>query len=206
MKNIRDSSADKSAEQKIIEAARILFTQKGYSEIKTRDIAKKAGINIALLNYYFRSKEKLFEIVSRENFEEFIQVIAQIVNGQKTDIWQKIELLVKNYIEMLTLNPDMPLFVLTQTKQDPQRMKMRQKITESYFMKQVQVAIKSGEINPINPNQLIMNILSLTIFPFAGRHILQNNNGISLKQFNKLMQERKKMIPVWIKAMLKAKP
>jgi len=195
----------RSAEEKIIEAARILFTQKGFSAIKTRDIAKKAGINIALLNYYFRSKEKLFEIVSRKNFGEFIQIISKIVNEEKTDIWQKIELLVKNYIEMLSLNPDMPLFVLTQTKLDPHRMKMRQKIIESYFMKQVQLAIKSGEINPINPNQLIMNIMSLTIFPFAGRHIIQNNNGISPREFDKCMQERKKMIPIWIKAILKAK-
>ena len=198
------NKADGTTEEKIKEAAHKLFTQKGYNAVKTRDIAKEAGINLALLNYYFRSKEKLFEIITKENFEQFMQNISEIINDKKTGIWQKIDLLVTNYIDMLSKNPDMPFFVLSHSKQDPQRMKIREKFMESYFMKQVQKAVKSGEISPVDPPNLMFNIMGLTIFPFVGRHILQNNNGISHEQFISLMQARKKMIPKWIEAMLKA--
>ena len=197
--------ADSTTKEKIIEAARKLFTQQGYTAIKTRDIAKEAGINLALLNYYFRSKENLFEIVMKENFTQFIKGISELVNNEETSINKKIELLVANYIEMLSLNPDMPLFVLSHSKEKPQLMKVRETFMNSVFMKQVQQEVKAGKIAPINPANLVMNIIGLTIFPFIGRRIIQNSNGITSQQFNVLMQERKKMIPKWIEAMLKVK-
>lgn len=194
---------DGTAEEKIKEAARKLFTKKGYTAVKTRDIAEEAGINLALLNYYFRSKEKLFEIITEDNFGHFIQIISEIVNNKETSIQEKIENLVTNYIDMLSLNPDMPFFVLSQANQKPHLMKIREKFMDSYFLKQVQKAVKSGEISPIDPPNLIMNIMGLTIFPFIGRHILVNDKGITKEQFISLMQERKKMIPKWIEAILK---
>jgi hypothetical protein len=141
----------------------------------------------------------------KENFKKFIKIISEIIDDENTSIWQKIEMLVANYIEMLSLNPDMPLFVLSHSKQDPQRAKIREKFMNSYFLKQVQQATKSGEIAPINPADLMLNIVGLTIFPFVGRQMLINNRGITKEEFNELMQERKKMIPKWIKAMLKVK-
>ena len=73
---------DHSTEDKIKDSSRKLFTQQGFAATKTRDIAKEAGINLALLNYYFRSKEKLFEIVMLENLGHFFQGIAIIVNDE----------------------------------------------------------------------------------------------------------------------------
>ena len=197
--------AGESAEKKIIEAARKLFTEKGYHAIKTRDIANEAGINLALLNYYFRSKEKLFELIMKENMSQFMMVITGIVNDEKTTIQRKIEMLVANYIDMFSVNPDMPLFIITNAKSDSQRMKLREKMMSSYFMKQINQDIKSGKIAKIDPGNITMNIVSLTIFPFIARHMLQNSKGISNEQFNSLMLQRKKMIPKWIHAMLKVK-
>ncbi len=200
-----NNKTDATTEEKIVEAARKLFTEKGFDAVKTRDIADEAGINLALLNYYFRSKKKLFEIITKENFGHFILIISEIVNDKKTSIRQKIEILVANYIDMFSINPDMPLFVLSHAKHYAQEMKIREKFMDSYFLKQVQKAIISEEIKPIDPTNLLFNIMGLTIFPFAGRHIFQNKNGITKEQFTALMQDRKKMIPIWIEAMLKAK-
>ncbi|MGZ4034243.1 MAG: TetR/AcrR family transcriptional regulator [Bacteroidia bacterium] len=194
-----------TSEEKIVEAARKLFTEKGYDAVKTRDIAEEAGINLALLNYYFRSKEKLFEIIMKENFTRFMNIISEVVNNEKTTLWEKIEELVASYIDMLSANPDMPLFVLSHAKQDPQRMKMRERFLDSYFLKQMHQAVKSGEIMPINPVDFILNIVALTIFPFVGRRMMVSNNSIMKEQFNELMLHRKKMIPKWIEAMLKVK-
>jgi AcrR family transcriptional regulator len=205
MAAVKKKKSGESAEKKIVDAARKLFTEKGYHAIKTRDIAKEAGINLALLNYYFRSKEKLFEIIVKENMSGFMQIITEIVNDEKTSIEKKIEMLVANYIDMLSVNPDMPLFLISHTKHGDQRLKMREKVMGSYFMKQIQQNIKSGKMAKINPINLMMNIVSLTIFPFLARHMLQNDRGLDQEHFNALMLERKKMIPKWIAAMLKVK-
>ncbi|HTB05595.1 MAG TPA: TetR/AcrR family transcriptional regulator [Bacteroidia bacterium] len=201
----KKKKTDGTTEEKIIGAARKLFTQKGYDATKTRDIAKEAGINLALLNYYFRSKEKLFEIIMKENMGQFMEVISGIINNEETSIEQKIESLVNNYIDMLMRLPDMPLFVMNHIKEDPERMEMRQKFMGSHFMKQVQKGIKSGEIAPMHPMNMMLNIVGLTIFPFVARHMFQNSGGITIEQFGSLMQERKRLIPKWIAAMLKVK-
>ena len=201
----KKKKSDLSTEEKIIAAARKLFTQKGFDAVKTRDIAKEADINLALLNYYFRSKEKLFEMIMQENMGQFLMVIGSIVNNEETTIKEKIEQLVNNYIDMLTRVPDMPLFVLTHMKANPERLKMKERFMGSHFMKQLQEGMKKGEIVQMNPINIIMNIVGLTIFPFIGRPMIQNNNGINQEQFNALMQERKKLIPKWIDAILKVK-
>lgn len=205
MTTVKTKKPKEGAEEKIIQAARKLFTEKGFDAVKTRDIAKEAGINLALLNYYFRSKENLFEIVMRENMGSFMNVISEIVNNKETTIKEKIEALVSNYIRMLTINPNIPLFVLSQGKSDDIRMKFREKFQGSYFMEQINKAIKKGKITKMDPTNLMLNIVGLTIFPFVARRIFQSNNTVTDEQFNKLMMERKEMIPIWINAMLKVK-
>jgi len=196
---------DGSTEEKIKDAARRLFMQKGFEATRTRDIATEAGINLALLNYYFRSKEKLFEIIVKENMGQFMEIISNIVNNETTTIHEKIEVLVANYIDMLTQFPDMPLFVMNSIKDDPERVKMRQRFHGSYFMKQINEAIKMGKITPMNPMNIMLNIVGLTIFPFVARPMFLNRGGITVEQFDVLMQERKKLIPGWIKSMLEIK-
>src|SRR5271165_3203609 len=101
MNDIPDIEGGDSAEQKIKAAAQKLFTQKGYAAVRTREIAAEAGINLALLNYYFRSKEKLFELVMLENMTTFAEGAADIIHNESTSLDQKIELLVGHYIDIL---------------------------------------------------------------------------------------------------------
>lgn len=192
-----------SAEERIKEAAHTLFTQKGYDAVKTRDIAKEAGINLALLNYYFRSKENLFEIVMQENMKEFFVSVIQIINDEATDIKKKIELLVDQYIEMLLKSPELPVFVMLHMRNNPIRIELQGKFRESFLIKQIQSAIKNKEIAPINPINIMINLVGLTIFPFIGRPMLTNAHGMSEEQFNQLMIERKALIPKWMDAILK---
>src|SRR6478672_4764053 len=94
-------SKDISTEDKIKEAARVVFTQKGYAATRTRDIAEEAGINLALLNYYFRSKEKLFQQVMSENIQKLFGIILPIVNDASTKLETKIDLIATAYIDLL---------------------------------------------------------------------------------------------------------
>ena len=194
-----------STEEKIKDAARKLFTRRGYAATKTRDIAAEAGINLALLNYYFRSKEALFAIVMRENMQHFVQGLSVILNNKNTSIEEKITQLVSNYIDMLIVNQDMPLFVLTVLRNHPEKLPIESKLQNSYFLKQIQAAVKAKEIEAVHPMHLMLNILGLTIFPFVGKPIFKHVSGMEDEEFLKMMEERKQLIPQWIVLMLKGK-
>jgi AcrR family transcriptional regulator len=196
---------DRSTEEKIKQAARAVFTRKGYAATRTRDIAEEAGINLALLNYYFRSKEKLFDLIMFENMQHFLVGMKGILNDSSASLDDKITRFVSNYIDLLKSQPDLPLFVLHELKSNPekliQNMGMQKVLMESHFFKQLMEATK-GKIHPLH---LVMNIVSMTVFPFIASPILKGLGNLKHKDFEALMEERKKMIPVWIQAILKTK-
>src|SRR6202042_3239514 len=103
-----------TTEEKIKEAARVLFTSKGYAATTVRDIAAEANINLALVNYYFRSKEKLFDLIMAETIQKLFEKIRPIIYGETTSITEKIESIVDHYLELLIANPDFPLFIVNE--------------------------------------------------------------------------------------------
>ena len=195
---------DLSTEGKIKEAARKVFMQKGYAATRTRDIAEESGINLALLNYYFRSKEKLFNEVMQEKMQQFFGTLLPIINDASTKLETKIDLIVSNYIDVLSQNPDLPLFVLSEMKSHSEKIKKVlpvQKITGNIsFIKQLKE--KRPDINPVH---FLMNILGMTVFPFVARPAFELIAATNKNELEIILMERKKLIPVWIKAMLKAK-
>ncbi len=200
---------DTSTEEKIKNAARIVFHKKGFAATRTRDIAEEADINLALLNYYFRSKEKLFDIIMLETVTGFMHTMATILNDEKTSLEKKVELVASHYIDFITQEPNIPIFMLSEMRNNAdgllERMPVIQPIMKSTFFIQHQDYVAKGKITEPNPLHFLMNLLSLVVFPFIGQPLLQGISGLDETQFNKLMQERKRLIPVWIKAMMKAK-
>jgi AcrR family transcriptional regulator len=207
MESKQEIEKNASTEEKIKDAARRVFTRKGYAATRTRDIAEESGYNLALINYYFRSKEKLFDIIMREHLQMFIHSVMGIVNDTNTTFQQKIEILISHYIDMLIKNPDVPIFVLSEINADPKKLIAKlgfDKVNQEsiYLVKQWKEFTASGKVPPVNPIHLMMNVLSMTIFPFVGSPLIRNRTGISIEQFNALMEERKKLIPKWINAMI----
>jgi len=200
---------DTTTEEKIKVAARVVFHKKGYAATRTRDIAEEAGINLALLNYYFRSKEKLFDIIMFETIFGFMQNMAMVLNDEKSTLEKKVEMIAFNYINFITKEPNIPIFMLSELRNNAgrllEKLPIKQLIMTSAFFRQHQEAVAKGKIVEPNPLHFLMNLLSLVVFPFIGQPLLQGISGLNEMQFNQLMQERKKLIPVWIKAMMKAK-
>jgi AcrR family transcriptional regulator len=198
-----------STEEKIKAAAKKLFTQNGFEATRTRDIAEEAGINLALLNYYFRSKQKLYDIIMIENFRQFIQGISMNVFDEKAGIEEKIEKIAIAYIDFLTLNPNLPLFILNEIRGNPSKIaaQINEEVSpmRSHLLKQLQEAGKAGKIPPVDPFHFIANLVGLTVFPFVSKPILQRVTNVNDEQFNALMQERKRLVPIWLKAILNAK-
>ncbi len=202
-------TADTSTEEKIKEAARRVFHKKGYAATRTRDIAEEAEINLALLNYYFRSKEKLFDIIMLETVFGFMQNMAMVMNDEKTTLEKKVELIASNYTDFIIKEPNVPIFMLSEIRNNAEglleKLPIKQLVMNSAFFKQHQEAVAKGKITEPNPLHFLMNLLSIVVFPFIAKPMLQGIGGLDDTQFNKLMQDRKKLIPVWIKAIMKAK-
>lgn len=190
-----------STEEKFKEAARIVFTKKGYAATKTRDIAEQAGLNLALLNYYFRSKEKLFEIIMLEKIQQLFSFIAPAVNDTTTTLEEKIDIISVKYIDMLSASPDLPLFVLSEIRNHPERfaktVQMEAMILRSYLVKQL------AERRPdVNPYQFMTGFLGILVFPFVSKPVFQSTGMFSEEAFQKLMEERKVLAAKWMKMML----
>ncbi|WP_025763454.1 TetR/AcrR family transcriptional regulator [Dyadobacter tibetensis] len=203
------SLENNSTQEKIIAAAHKLFTQKGYAATKTREIAEEAGINLALLNYYFRSKEKLFDMIMADNMQQFVLGLAQITNDKATSYQEKFALLASSYTDLLLNQPEMPIFILSEIRNNPvglfQRVRLDKIILSSNMFEQVKEAMKRGEIQQINPMHILMNLLGLTVFPFVASPMLKQFGGMNEGAYRDLMLERKKMIPLWVAALLQVK-
>ena len=196
-----------NTEQKIKEAARVVFTRKGFAATRTRDIAEESGFNLALINYYFRSKQQLFEMVMIEHIQLFFHSILGLLNDPDTDFEEKLEHLAGHYIDMLIKNPDLPVFVLGEIRSDAEafmyKVMGRERLPQvPLIFTQWQQYCIAHEIKPVNPIHFMINFLSLIIFPFAAGPIIRNRAGMDMEQYHTLMQQRKKLIPQWIKMMM----
>lgn len=199
---------DISTEEKIKEAARKVFQEKGYGQARTRDIADAAGINLALLNYYFRSKEKLFDIIMEESLSDMFSVITGVVNNEETSLSEKIDVIVSRYTDELLSNPNLPLFVLGEIQANPQRLLQKvgvplNMITDSYFYEQIEKQVEKAGIT-VSPFHFFINIVSMSIFPVVGKPLLMNlHTSMNTETYLEFIEERRKLIPQWIKMMLK---
>ena len=197
---------DISTEERIKVAARKVFHQKGFAGTRTRDIAEEAGINHAMLNYYFRSKEKLFEMVMMETMAQFFKGVNLMLNDESTSLDEKIDLIVSNYVDLLLKEPELPTFILNEVRPNPQAFveqnPIKEALTHSVLTRQYAEAVARGEITEPNLIQAILNVIGLVIFPFIAKPILTSIINIPEEQYKALMLQRKTLIPQWIKAML----
>ena len=203
MAKIKKVQEEISTEEKIKTAARTVFTRKGYAATRTRDIAEEAGINLALLNYYFRSKEKLFDLVMMEKMTSFFGTLAPILGDTVLTLEQKISAVAEKYTYVLTENPELPLFILSEIRMNPEQFVNRlpfKKLFESHFVKQLQE--RRPDLHPVH---FLMNLLGLTVFPFIVKPVLITSGVLNEKAFNARAEERISLIPGWMNAMLKKK-
>ena len=193
---------DQGAEERILSAARKVFTTKGMAGARMQDIADEAGINKALLHYYFRDKEKLFENIFIVEAQRFFPKINMIFQSD-APLFEKIENFVNEYIDEMQVNPYLPWFVMNEINRDPDQFMYKvwgknNLPKPAKFLEQIEKEIKNGTIKRFNPVHLLMNLLSMTIFPFVARPMMTRNLHLSDLQFRKIMEERRKEIPKFI--------
>jgi AcrR family transcriptional regulator len=201
----KKASIDTSTEEKLKEAARVVFTRKGYAATKVRDIAAEANINLALVNYYFRSKEKLFELIMAEAIQTLFEKIQPIINDESTTIVEKIEGIADHYIDLLLENPYFPLFIVNElmsaSNRLPQMTNNGKMFLNSHFFKQLWALQLGGKIK-FHPINIVINMLGMIVFPFLARPLVLKSGAMNEDDFRKIMEERKKLIPFWLNQLI----
>jgi len=189
-------------EQKIISSAEKLFFQKGKAGTSMQDIADDAGINRTLLNYYFRSKDQLFEAVFKRAMSSFVPKLAAMLHSDMS-IEDFVPFIIETIIDAMLENPQIPIFVLQELSSTPER--MPQIIKEMGLDPEVMVKkMEEGMWNipgaSMDPRQMIQNLISLCIFPFAARPVVTDILYLGDNDaYIEAMKQRKKILPPLIK-------
>ncbi|MFV0345692.1 MAG: TetR/AcrR family transcriptional regulator [Bacteroidales bacterium] len=195
-----------TTEEKIKIAAQTVFHKKGFAATRTRDIAEEANINLALLNYYFRSKKRLFEIIMTETLTKFAQNLIVVMDDEASSFDEKVEILASSYIEFLKEEPEIPVFIMSEMRNSPEalqeRIPIKKAAQKSTFFRQLQELRGENSNTEINLIHFLLNLMGLIIFPFISRNLFAKFETEDNIDFDEMMEERKKLIPIWIKAMI----
>jgi AcrR family transcriptional regulator len=185
-----------STENQILIAAREVFIVKGFEGTRMQEIADHAGINKALLHYYFRSKEKLFEAVFSEVAANLFPAMRQLLEAE-LGIREKLTFFIKIYLKALHENPFIPSFVINTLNSNPESfLKYIKKagIKPLLLQKQIDEEAARGVIRAIKAEHLVVNIIALCVFPFVARPIVQNIFEMNDEEYQAYLSARESEI------------
>jgi TetR/AcrR family transcriptional regulator len=175
-----------SAESKILEAAKKLYLSKGMSNVSSRDIAEEAGLNVALLNYYFRSKEKLQVIIFSEIMHEFLLGMMEVMDGDLS-LQQKVRVFIEKEYDFLTVHPEIPNFIYNElAKNGPCSMEnggFNPAIFETKVFKQIAEAQANGTMRQIELPSMILLLLGNCHIPFLAKTMVCGIHNLSSETY-----------------------
>jgi AcrR family transcriptional regulator len=191
-----------NTEQQILDGAHTVFLRHGTSGARMQDIAAEAGVNQALLHYYFRSKERLSEAVFRRAAAQLLPRVIEVM-ASAAALEDKIARVVEIELDYLLSAPYLPGYIISELHNHPER--VRQLLSAVTGMtpehvgprvvtrlrRQLEEGVKEGRFRPIPPDQLIVNLFSLCIFPFAARPMLMAILGMDQPGFERFIAQRR---------------
>ena len=186
-----------NTEERILDAAKTIFHKKGFEGARMQEIADEAGINKALLHYYFRTKENLFDAVFKSALKEIFSKLF-ITMDANIPLEDKLTNLIKEYIGFLQKNSYIPGFIIAEINQNPQKIiEVFKSAPVSPFMlfERMRTSIRDEELENKDVRELLINILSLCIFPIIARPIIQHIFNFSDQQYDQFIEKRKKKLP-----------
>ncbi|OQY38032.1 MAG: hypothetical protein B6226_04200, partial [Candidatus Cloacimonetes bacterium 4572_65] len=189
---------NKKTEDVILQIAKKVFQEKGFSGARTQEIADKAKINKALVHYYFRTKEKLFEKVFMMSLEKIFKNLSGSLNSD-LPLMEKIEVFVDKYIDFIEENNNLFIFVLSEAKRNKNfaekfaQVPLKQLELMGLF-EQIEEEIKKGNIREVVPVQFFINLISMCIFPYLASPIIDELYRNLGQDVGQLFLNRKKNI------------
>ena len=204
------ATRDGATEQRILDAAKAVFIRQGTAGARMQEIAQEAGVNQALLHYYFRTKERLSEAVFRETAGKMFPAIIQII-GSDLAITEKIDRVIDTYLTAMTHAPFLPGYIISELHHHPERItqllgdiaggNLSDAVRPSFEKLEQQIAAeaRAGRMRRITAAQFFVNLISLCVFPFAARPMLRAALGLDDDGFAKFIDQRRKDLPIYIR-------
>ena len=207
-------SREAATEQRILDAARAVFLRDGTAGARMQEIAAEAGVNQALLHYYFRSKERLSAAVFQQVASRIFPALAQTL-GADISLDEKIERLITLYLDTMLQNRFVPAYLISELHHHPERVEQLlsgalgadPRVLMPALMKnlerQINKGVRLGTLRPIKPQQFVINLISLCIFPFAARPMLSIVFGMDDAAFERFIEMRRKELPDFVRRALR---
>ena len=203
------TTRDGETEGRILTAARSVFVRRGTAGARMQEIAEEAGVNQALLHYYFRSKDRLAEAVFREAAARLFPAVVGVLGSDAT-LESKVEQFVHLYIDTVRRNPFVPGYIIAELHHHPERLTRLvseatgaplQSIRASFLERldaQLRERAAAGTMRPIAPEQFLVNLLGLCVFPFVAKPLLHALLGMSEEEFDRFLDARRAELPGFI--------
>lgn len=193
-------------EERILEAARAVFLTRGTAGARMREIAEEAGVNQALLHYYFRTKDALAEAVFRRAARQLLPpIVAELRSEHRLE--EKAKRVIELELHHLARNPNLPAYIISELNLHPDRAPQlwEEMVGEPVdrsggsvlekLGEQLDEAAETGRMRRVEPEQFLVNLISLCIFPFAARPMLETVLGMGAGEFDHFVEERKRSLP-----------
>jgi AcrR family transcriptional regulator len=205
---------DADTETRILDAAHAVFMRRGTAGARMTEIARDAGVNHALVHYYFRSKQRLAEAVFRRAIGQFFPVMIGTLVSE-APIEDKVRLVAAAQIDMLLKNRYLPGYLLAELNHYPERAEqllvamsgttpanLRGRLFGT-LGRQLEEAARDGSLKPIAPQDFVLNLVSMVIYAFAARPLVMALMGLDDAAFTAMMERRKVEIPEFFLAALR---
>lgn len=186
-----------NTEALILKTAYNEFIQKGVDGMRMKEVASKAGVNKAMIHYYFETKEKLFQAAFREAIDILLPELSEILN-RDIPLFDKIEQYIHRFIDILMENPGMASFIIDEMNKRPAEtgdwLVEAMDFDTDILEEQLDEAASNWEIARVDVQHFLINISSLCLFPFVGSNFLKSLHGLDQKTYDKLLKERKGIV------------
>lgn len=185
-------------EQAILAAAKEEFLDKGYDGARTTSIARAAGVTHAMLHYYFKTKEQLFERIFHETMGMLVEGILEVFTQTDKPFKERIAEALGIHFEVIRQNPRLPLFMIREVASRPERFAIIKNVISTFagnlliaLQRDIDQAVAKGEISHIDATTLLLDMISLNVFPFIVKPVFEAATGLDLNADSKFWELRK---------------
>lgn len=190
-------SKELSTEEKIREAAKHVFIAKGFDGCTSREIAKAAGMNVALVNYYFCSKKQLFKLIFETAMEDFMLSTVEVFR-KDLSLESKMRIFIEREFEFLTMHPDIPRFILSELSRGDKcefdHAGILDKIASTGVFEELLEAQEKGVIRKVDLTNLMLLIMSNCHYPFMAKPLMKYLNSLSEEEYQERLMLQKQYV------------
>lgn len=197
--DIKSETDDRTTEDRILDAAMQEFMHKGYAGARTTAIAEAAGVTHAMLHYYFRTKDKLFDKIIESKIGTLRDIMLASLGNPSIPLFDKLKTAIENHHDFIAANPDLPRFMINEVLSRPERiplvieqLKRHTPLVIESLQRQIDEYAEKGLCRKVAAGMLMLDIVSLNIFPFTARPMVNALLGGIMEDSEAFVEARKK--------------